>query len=95
VKHSGASEVLIRLIVQETRFELAIEDNGRGFAADETTAEISSVPGRVASGNGLENMKRRLAGIGGVCKVHSVPQAGTKVIFSVPLNASDLPKTHR
>lgn len=90
VKHSGASEVLIRLAVKEKSFDLAIEDNGRGFAVHEIAKHISPVHGRVAPGNGLENMKRRLSGIGGHFEIHSTPGAGTQVIFSVPLNASAL-----
>ncbi len=87
VKHSGASEVLIRLAVKEDSFELAVEDNGRGFAAGERTEQFPLVPGRAAAGNGLENMRRRLAAIGGICSVESKPGAGTKVIFSVRLKA--------
>jgi signal transduction histidine kinase len=34
----------------------------------------------------LENMLRRLAGIGGSCDIQSVPGQGTQVTFTVPLN---------
>jgi signal transduction histidine kinase/ligand-binding sensor domain-containing protein len=90
VKHSGASEVLIQMAVKEKSFELVIADNGRGFAAGETTKPVSAAQGRAASGNGLENMKRRLAAIGGNCEIQSAPGAGTKVVFSVRLKASML-----
>ena len=88
VKHSGASEVLIRLAVRETSFELALEDNGRGFAVGEKLKKSPVSEGRAASGNGLENMRRRLAAIGGGCEIQSAPGAGTKVVFSVQLKAS-------
>jgi signal transduction histidine kinase len=88
VKHSGATEVLIRLAVKEKSFELAIEDNGRGFAAGEKAMNAPSAQGRAASGNGLENMERRLAAIGGSCEIQSTPGVGTKVRFSVQLKAS-------
>jgi signal transduction histidine kinase len=87
VKHSGASEVLIRLTVQEKSFELAVEDNGRGFAFSEQTTNSPIVQARAASGNGLENMRHRLAGIGGSCEIQSVPGAGTQVILFVQLKA--------
>ncbi|MDR3458488.1 MAG: two-component regulator propeller domain-containing protein [Verrucomicrobiae bacterium] len=87
VKHSGATEVFIRLAVQETSFELAVEDNGCGFTVGEKV-KASPVQGRAASGNGLENMQRRLATIGGNCEIQSAPSAGTKVLFSVQPNAS-------
>ena len=83
VKHSNASEVLIRLAVNPGSFELSIADNGRGFAVGEKVMDLSSAQGRTASGNGLENMRRRLAAIGGDCAIQSTPGAGTRVIFSV------------
>ena len=85
VKHSGASEVHIRLAVRENSFELAVEDNGHGFAADEKAKDVSPAQGRAASGNGLENMRRRLTAIGGSCEIQSKSGTGTKVIFSVRL----------
>ena len=90
VKHSGASEVLIRLAVKEKSFELAVEDNGRGFAVGEKAKEVYPAQGRAASGNGLENMRRRMRSIGGSCEIQSVPGAGTKAIFSVQLMAPAL-----
>jgi signal transduction histidine kinase len=95
VKHSGASEVLIRLTVREKAFELAIADNGRGFAVGDKMKTVSPAPSRAASGNGLENMKRRLTAIGGSCEIQSVPGAGTKVVFSVQIKASTLGKLAR
>ncbi len=88
VKHSGATEVHLRLAVKEKSFELAVEDNGRGFAVGASRQTVSAAAGRAAAGNGLENMKRRLAGIGGSCEIQSVPGAGTKVIFFVPRQGS-------
>ena len=88
VKHSGASEVLIRMALKEKSFELALEDNGRGFAVGEKSQPNPALPGRVAAGNGLENMRRRLAAVGGHCEILSGPGRGTKVLFSVRLKAS-------
>ncbi len=85
VKHSGASEVIIRLVLRENSFELAIEDNGSGFVIGETMKNVSSAHGRVSSGNGVENMKRRLMAIGGSFEIQSRPGEGTKVVFFVPL----------
>jgi signal transduction histidine kinase len=88
VKHSGASEVLIRLAVKEKSFELAVEDNGRGFAPDEKRRSAPATLGRVASGNGVENMRRRLEAIGGSFALRSAPGNGTRVLFLVHLRAS-------
>ena len=81
VKHSGASEVHIRLAVKENSFELVVSDNGRGFFAGEQANGYSATPGRPASGNGLENMRRRLTAIGGNCDIQSASGTGTKVTF--------------
>ena len=83
VKHSAASEVHIRLGVQAASFELAVEDNGRGFAP-QTRSRPAEDHGRFASGNGLENMNRLLAEIHGRCDIQSAPGQGTKVVFTVP-----------
>jgi len=92
VKHSGASEVLIRLVLKDKLFELVVQDNGRGFAALEKSKNASTTPGRAASGNGLGNMTQRLLAIGGKCEIQSASDTGTRVIFSVQLNASALVK---
>ena len=52
VKHSAASEVLIRLTAGEKSFELAVEDNGRGFAVGEKMKTASAAPGRAAPATG-------------------------------------------
>ena len=95
VKHSGASEVLIRLTLKAESFDLAVEDNGRGFAVGEKMKTVPAAPGRAASGNGLENMTRRLAAIGGSCQIQSTPGSGSKVIFSVRLKVATGRKTGR
>ncbi len=93
VKHSGASEVLIRLAVKEKSFELTVEDNGRGFAVGEKAEVVFWSQGRAASGNGLENMRRRLAAIGGSCEIQSASGVGTKVTFFVQFKVSAGGKT--
>ena len=74
VKHAGASNVAIRLTLQDHAFTLEIEDNGKGFDA-------SNPPAR---GNGLANMHRRLDELGGQCQVESFPGKGTRVKFVMP-----------
>jgi signal transduction histidine kinase len=86
VKHSAASEVRIRLTPQTAWFELAVEDNGRGFTPDNRNQPAND-PGRIVSGNGLENMTRRLAEINGRCDIRSAPGQGTQVMFTVQLKS--------
>ena len=82
-KHAAADEVRITLAVESARFVLSVEDNGRGF----TPGSAEPAPGAAGSGNGLANMRHRLAEIGGECVVQSQFGLGTQVRFVVPVEA--------
>ena len=88
VKHSGASEASLRLTLGTKWFELAIADNGHGFSPESGRQSASQVSGRPSTGDGLENMSRRLSAIGGRCRIDSALGQGTRVVFSVPLQVS-------
>jgi signal transduction histidine kinase/ligand-binding sensor domain-containing protein len=90
VKHSRASEVQIRLATGTASFELVVADNGRGFVPGAENRAADD-PDRLASGNGLGNMNRRLAEIHGHCEIQSKPGLGTRVLFTVPLKAAATP----
>ena len=75
VRHSGASEVFLRIHREGLRLIVCIEDDGKGF--DPASADRER--------NGLENMLRRAAETGGECNVASLPGAGCRVRFNVPL----------
>lgn len=86
LKHSRASEINLTLQLGERSFALSVIDNGVGFdAAALDSAGGSPAPdaGRIASGNGLNNMRKRLEEIGGRCFIVSKPDAGTRVTLSV------------
>jgi len=85
VKHSAASEVHIRAVARTAAFELAIEDDGCGFTPGTRGKNPPDDSVRISSGDGLENMTRRLAEIHGRCDIQSAPGRGTRVIFNVPL----------
>jgi signal transduction histidine kinase/ligand-binding sensor domain-containing protein len=74
VKHSGATEVSITVTSEDSRTEIAIQDNGRGFAPESLTAK----------GNGLDNMRKRVADIGGNFTLQSAPQTGTRISIGLP-----------
>ncbi len=82
VKHSQATEVRISAELTATDFTLMLQDNGSGFLLVEAH--------RKGFGNGLANMRRRLAKIGGQCDIEPVPGAGTKVKFIVKLAAASV-----
>jgi signal transduction histidine kinase/ligand-binding sensor domain-containing protein len=88
VKHSGASEVSVKLTLGAKGFVLAAQDNGRGFNVDLASACGSADPDRVEGGHGLANMRLRLEEIGGGCEIRSAPKAGTSVTFTVPLRTT-------
>jgi signal transduction histidine kinase len=84
VKHASATEVRVSLTLAESGFSAAIEDNGVGFnpaAAGPATA--GKDPLRIAGGNGLANIRKRLESIGGNCQVDSAPGKGTRIQFIV------------
>lgn len=84
VKHATATEVRITLGLQDGEMQLVVEDNGRGFVNGPANG-AARASGRVADGNGLENMNRRVTEIGGTCGIHSEPGRGTKVIIRLKL----------
>jgi ligand-binding sensor domain-containing protein/two-component sensor histidine kinase len=69
LKHAEASEVRIGLEAMDGRMAITITDNGRGFSAGQAQSK----------GNGLENMNRRLAQIGGRFVLESEPGRGTRI----------------
>jgi|GEM_PF-385321 len=78
LQHAGAAEIRLHLAVADGWLTLGISDDGRGFT-----------PGPVAEGsghgNGLHNMRQRLAECGGRCEISSAPGRGTQIVFSLPL----------
>jgi signal transduction histidine kinase len=83
LKHASASEVRVSMILGTHRFELTVEDNGRGFSPT-TEAESRLKQVRFSSaGNGLPNMRRRIGEIGGDFELISHPDHGTRVAFGI------------
>lgn len=75
VKHAKASEIALRIKIEENLLQIRIEDNGKGFASAQA----------VASGHGCANMKHRLEQINGTCHLTSTPGQGTVVEFILSL----------
>ena len=78
IRHAGAHQVQLRLTVSPRFFNLSVEDDGRGFVVSEAGKESAD------TGNGLDNMRERLAKVGGRCMISSVPGCGTRVEFELP-----------
>jgi len=78
VRHSGASEVSLRVELRENRLWISVADNGRGFDAF-----------KHQDGHGLLNIRARLEQLCGRCDLESAPGAGTTVSLQLPLAVSN------
>jgi signal transduction histidine kinase/ligand-binding sensor domain-containing protein len=79
VRHSGATEIWLRMAVKGGLFTLEVADNGRGFA----------VEAKRESGNGLRNMAGRMEEIGGQLQVLSAAGQGTTVSLRLPMPGTE------
>jgi len=75
VKHSGATELRLKIQRQHQHVVVVVQDNGKGF--DPAVLK----PGR----SGLGNMSRRMHELGGSCQISSQPGKGCHIEFSIPL----------
>jgi signal transduction histidine kinase len=89
VKHAKATEVHLSLELRPEGFMLVIADNGCGFTwrpGKEPVTEPADGP-RLAGGNGLTNMQKRLEEIGGCCGWDTAPGEGTRAKLVVVVKA--------
>ena len=77
VRHSGATEVWLRLSCLKDQLTIAIEDNGKGLPQKQGT------PGQ----DGLLNLKNRLQSLGGTCTVESAAGKGTQIRLVLALES--------
>lgn len=77
VRHAHAGRIVLRCRFDPAAqaLELAVEDDGEGFAS--TRAALR--------GTGVSGMRRRAAGIGGRLRLASSPGMGTRLHLTVPL----------
>ncbi len=81
VWHSEAKKATIKLECNDNECVFCIEDNGKGFDANQITSIDAS--GR---GAGLFGMKERVNLVNGNCSIDSQPNKGTKIIATVPIS---------
>ena len=74
VKHAEATKATVCFESQPGQLVFSVSDNGRGLDPD-----------KVRSGSGMQNMRDRIAVLGGNLQVESSPNAGTRVIGSIPV----------
>lgn len=75
VKHASAGQVKLTLELRQNLLELTVADNGKGFSPKESQGR----------GNGLANLRQRVAELKGALTLNSQPGAGTSLRFVVPL----------
>ena len=75
VRHARATEVWLRISVQDGELRVVVTDNGSGFDPGEQRA----------GADGLANMKERLSSLGGSCHISSEANKGATVRFEAPL----------
>jgi signal transduction histidine kinase len=78
IKHSRATEVTVRVVVDGKLLDISITDNGCGFQF-----------AAASMGNGLVNMNRRIRDIGGSCQVDSRPGEGASVRLRLSICRKD------
>jgi signal transduction histidine kinase len=83
VKHSGAQEVLVRLVGRPDTLAVTVEDHGRGFDPD-----------RPGPGTGLSGLRDRVDAVGGTLAVEAFPRRGVRIHAEVPVSV-DLPAAVR
>jgi ligand-binding sensor domain-containing protein/signal transduction histidine kinase len=73
-RHSGATEAHIDFALDTRRLRLRVSDNGRGF-------DLAACQ----PGNGLANVRRRAAWLGGTLELRASPGEGTVITVTAPL----------
>ncbi len=80
LKHAKASEITIQLNENDESVNLMVEDDGVGF---------DPVKLRQEAGIGLENLKARVAKLGGMLNIDSGKGVGTSISIDIPIITHD------
>jgi len=72
VRHGGATSMGIRVARHDNQLVLTIADNGSG------------IPPESRMQNGLHNMRERALSLGGNMEIHTQPDSGTIISWSIP-----------
>ncbi len=86
LKHAVASAVSVRVVASNSRVEVEVADNGKGFDPDAV---------RDRGGMGLANMQERIEKLGGRLAILSSPGKGTKVRAILDVQTQAWPTTSR
>jgi signal transduction histidine kinase len=87
LKHSGATCIKLALSCESATLKIQVHDNGCGLDSCVSPGNHSATKA-AGSGNGMLNMRQRLAAVGGQCDCRSAPGQGTTIEFILPLESS-------
>ncbi|WP_162127273.1 tetratricopeptide repeat-containing sensor histidine kinase [Flavobacterium phycosphaerae] len=73
IKYAEASQILIKIVPDAHAIKILVEDNGKGFNIE-----------NIELGNGIANMKKRIADVGGTFEIHAAMDAGTSIAITLP-----------
>ncbi|GGH13827.1 histidine kinase [Silvibacterium dinghuense] len=84
VRHANPTELKIVILYDRTAIGLTVQDNGRGFPANEDAANF-----------GIRGMGKRAERIGASLEIHSTAGEGTRVYVRAPLPQGKIPEHWR
>lgn len=82
LRHGRPGRIDLALALRGRKLAGEVRDDGRGFEPG----------GPSGSGQGLRNLRARIAELGGEIAIDSSPEAGTRIRFAAPLGAGDRTK---
>lgn len=75
LRHSGASEIRMKISLEGSILKIVVSDNGIGFRQDGKKG-----------GSGLDSIKQRMASIRGKCSIEILEESGLRVSLEAPLS---------
>ena len=78
LKYSEATHILVHIVQDADRISLTVEDNGKGFDTSAAT-----------TGTGLQNIRTRVAALGGNMDIFSAENEGTEVHVELKIKNND------
>lgn len=79
IKHSRAKNIIVKSAYQSGNLQIEIKDDGVGFSMQEKYP-----------GNGLRNIRQRVAEIKGELKIETVAGKSSRFMYAFPLNTTNL-----
>ncbi|MFC1942891.1 sensor histidine kinase, partial [Chloroflexota bacterium] len=84
LRHADASQVTVRLQLDDSSAKVQVEDNGKGFYVEEALTQSGG-----QQSLGLHGMLERATLLGGTLNIQSQPGKGTCVNVEIPLAEGD------